>query len=340
MKNTIIATAALLAGSLYSQAQTTSVATEPVGFVSVTVPAASDAAVGAPLAQASVYQGVIQSISGTGPSYVITAAGTTGWTTGQFVFAQGTQNSYYYVQIATGNREGLVAMVTANDSSTITVTVPTGDDLNNVSTNAAPISPATTGDSITIVPYWTLPTLITGVPNGTQAILYPTNVAGTNLSGTLYTLTSNGWKQGSTDATYTYLPPYQGFTLRNNSASAITVSITGSVPMATSRMILRTINAGVSQDQRIFFNSPVPEYLSNTDLGINPGDALYVIDNTATGKNKSGVKIQWTGSKWLQGGTDVTSTYQLLPGTSYILRKIQTSSPGTVVSSGLQSYLQ
>ena len=110
--------------------------------------------------------------------------------------------------------------------------------------------------------------------------------------------------------------------------------------MATSRMVVRTLSPNTSQDQRIFFNSPVPELLANVGLNLSPFDAVYVIDNSATGQNKAGTKITWTGSQWKIGSTDVTATYQLQPGTSYILRKIQTATPGTSVSSHLQSYLQ
>ncbi len=346
MKKILFAAAVVLAGSLSCQAQVT---TDPVGFVSVTVPAASDAAVGVPLGLASEFQGVIQSISGN----TITMAGTPGWTASQFLYvapvgsAASTQPKTYYIRIDSGVREGLIATITANDASSVTITVPNGDDLTGVLTNAA----NGTGDSISIAPYWTLATLITGVPAGTKVLLYPTNTtttipgypanqSGINIAGTAYTYTGTNWKNGSFTGDDTILPAYQGFTVRNNSAAAITISITGSVPMSTSRMVLRTLSSNTSQDQRIFFNSPVPELLSSTNLGLTPGDSVLTIDNTATGQNKAGNKITWTGTQWRQGNNDVTSTYMLQPGTSYILRKISTATPGNSISTHLQSYLQ
>ncbi|MDB6138302.1 MAG: hypothetical protein JWO94_1374, partial [Verrucomicrobiaceae bacterium] len=176
MKKTIVAAVLTLLGSLYSQAQ--SVVTDPVGFVSVTVPTQSDAALGAPLGRANEYQGVIQSIGGVSGN-VITVAGTPGWLTSQFIYVLGTQPKTYYARIDSGVREGLIATITANDTSSITITVPSGDDLVGVLTSAA----NTTGDSISIAPYWTLPTLLSAVPTGTQALLYPTNASGINIAG-------------------------------------------------------------------------------------------------------------------------------------------------------------
>ena len=332
MNKIILAAAVSLVGSLYSQAQT--VTTDPVGFVSVTVPAASDAALGAPLARASEYQGVIQSISGS----QITVAGTPGWVASQFLYVSGSQPKTYYARIDSGVREGLIGTITANDATSVTITIPTGDDLTGVLTSAL----NTTGDSISIAPYWTLATLISGIPAGTQVLTYPTNTSGINLAASAtYVYTGTNWQQGITLANDVILPPSQGFTLRNNSASVTTVSITGSVPMATSRLVVRTLAASTRQDQRIFFNSPVPEFIGNTGLGTAPGDQLLIIDNSTTGKNKANsVTLTWSGTKWLNGVTDVTATYQLLPGTSYILRKAQSASPATSVASHLQSYLQ
>ena len=339
MKKSLLAVAVSLAASLYSQAQSSSVTTDPVGFVSVTVPAASDAALGAPLGRANEYQGVIQSLSGTTGSVTLTVAGTPGWLASQFVYAVGTQPKTYYVRIDTGTaREGLIGTITANDATSITFTVPTGDDLVGVKTNAVD----GTGDSISIAPYWTLQTLVTGVPAGTQLLTYPTNVAGLNVAAAVtYVFTGTNWQQGATVMNDVILPPGQGFTLRNNSASAVTISITGSVPMATNRFVVRTLAANTRQDQRIFFNSPVPETIGNTGLGTQAGDQLLIIDNSIAGKNKSSsLTLTWTGTQWKNGANDVTTTYQLQPGSSYILRKAQTASPTSVVTTHLQSYLQ
>ena len=338
MKKSLLTAAAILAASLSSQAQ--SVVTDPVGFVSVTVPAASDAALGAPLGRANEYQGVIQSVSGTTGSVQVTVAGTPGWLASQFLYVSGSQPKNYYARIDTGLREGLIGQITANDTTSVTITVPTGDDLVGVKTNAVD----GTGDSISIAPYWTLGTLVpaSGVAAGTQILTYPTATAGINLSAqTIYFSTGTAWSTAGTASDDVIIPPMVGFTLRNNSASPVTISITGSVPMATNRSVVRTLLASKQQDQRIFFNSPVPEYIGNSGLGSTAGDQLLVFDNSASGKNKSAsVILVWTGANWSNAGTNVSNLFQLQPGTSYVLRKAPAATPGTTVTAHLQSYLQ
>jgi len=313
-------------------AQTTA-ATDPVGFVSISVPAASDYSLGFPLHRPSEFQGVIQSISGN----TITVAGTPGWSTSQFVYAQGTQAKTYYVQIDSGTKEGQYAKITANDATSITLTLNSGDDLSNILTNAA----NGTGDMISIIPYWTPSTLFSGMTPGTQLLLFPSGTAGINLAASFaYVFSGSSWFQGATNVDDAVLDLGLGLVLRNNSASVASVAVTGAVPMTANRYLFRTLAANTKQDNRFFFNSPVPEIIGNTGLGITPGDQLLVFDNTATGKNKAPVfSIVWSGSAWFQGATDVTATFALQPGTSYILRKNSTASPQTFVSSGLPSYL-
>lgn len=317
------------------------VVTAPVGFVSVTVPAASDAALGAPLSRAEEFQGVIESISGN----TITVAGTPGWTANQFVYASGTQPKTYFARIDSGAKEGLIATIASNSTGSVTVTLPSGEDFTNISTNAALVSPATTGDSISIAPYWTPASLITGVVAGTQILRYPTATPGTNLSSAAtYLFNGTNWFQGATNVNDVAFGNAEGFVLRNNSASPQTISITGSVPMTGHRTRLVTLAANTSQDQRIFYNSPIPEIIGNVfpPTALTAGDRLLAFDNTATGKNKSSsATLLWTGSAWMQGSTNVTTTYQLQPGNSYVFRKNQSgASPSVATWSDLQSYLQ
>jgi uncharacterized protein (TIGR02597 family) len=337
MKRIQFAVALLAACAGFTHGQ---VVTAPVGFVSVTVPAASDAALGAPLSRAEEFQGVIQSITGN----TITVAGTPGWTANQFVYASGTQPKTYYARIDSGTKEGLIATIASNGTGSVTLTLPSGEDLTNISTNAALVSPATTGDSISIAPYWTPASLITGVVAGTQLLRFSASTAGINLpSSSVYVFSGTNWMQGVSVVNDVTFGSFEGFVLRNNSASPQTISITGSVPMTGVRSKLYTLAANTSQDQRLFYNSPIPESIGNVfpPTSLAAGDRLLVFDNAASGKNKgASAVLVWTGSAWMQGVTNVTTTFQLQPGTSYVLRKNQTSSPSSVVWSDLQGYLQ
>jgi uncharacterized protein (TIGR02597 family) len=312
--------------------------TDPVGFVSVTVPAASDASLGAPLGRASEFQGVIQSIAGN----TITMAGTPNFAANAFVYSAGVQAKTYFLRIDSDTKEGLILPITANGTASVDVTVPAGEDLTGVLTNAANV----TGSSVSIAPYWTPSTLITGVLTGTQLLRYPTNVAGTNLSSaSTYVFNGTNWLQGVTNVNDVVFGPYEGFVLRNNSTTTPqTISITGSVPMTGTRNRLYTLAASTSQDLRIFYNSPIPEFIGSVfnPTALATGDRLLAFDNAAAGKNKAAAAtLIWNGTAWLQGVTNVSATYQLQPGSSYVFRKAQTgASAASVVWTDLQSYLQ
>lgn len=340
----------LLTAIALAQSSLFGVSTDPVGFVSVSVPANSDAVLAVPLNRAAEFKGVIQSISGN----VITVAGTPAWTANQFVQSLPGQTKTYAVQIAAGAKEGMIGRITANGTDTITVTLDNGDDLTNIGTVAAPLDPDGAGpltaqaDQIDIMPYWTPISLVNaGISAGTNILLFPTSTPGVNLSaGTILTYTGTGWLNTSTftDASHTSLGFGQGFVLRNNHASNVaTVSFVGSVPMSKHRSVIRTLAGNTSQDQWIAYNSPVPTLIGQSGLGFSPGDNLLVFDNSTSGKNKSATQILvYTGSSWLNtnGFANVTNTFYLQPGFGYLLRKNQTATPQNFVWQNLQSYLQ
>jgi len=315
------------------------VETDPVGFISVTVPTASDVALGAPLARPNEFQGVIESISGS----TITVAGTPGWTASQFQYVSGSQPKTYYLRVDSGAKEGLVLPISTNGTSSVTITLPSGEDLSGISTNQVPVAPYATGEVVSIAPYWTLGSLLPGAVAGTQILALPADTAGVNLAPITYTSNGTNWLRGVTNSNDVCLVEYQGIIVRNNSTTqSLTVTVTGAVPMAGYRLRLKTLAANTRQDYRFFYNSPIPEVIGNviSSSSLSPGDQFLFTDNNAVGKNKPSTTLTWNGSNWLQGATVVTSTFTLQPGWSYLFRKIQNASPGSVVWSDLPSYLQ
>ncbi len=310
--------------------------TDPVGYVSVAVPANSDVALGAPLGRPTEFQGVIQSISGS----TITVSGTPGWTANQFVYASGTQSKTYFLRVDSGSKEGLILPIVSNGVSELTVTIPAEENLTGINTVAADGS----GEQVSIAPYWTVGTLFSGAIAGTQMLVTQGNVAGINLPSTTYTYNGTNWLRGATPANDDILLVGQGVTVRNNNTTTpLTLAITGAVPMTAHRMRLATLAGNTRQDIRIFYNSPVPEVIGNAfnANALLPGDQLLYVDNSASGKNKPATTLVWNGTNWLQGATPVTTTFTLQPGHSYIFRKNQTGgAPSSVTWSDLQSYLQ
>lgn len=335
MKKLHLLTLGVLVALSTVQGQTT-VSTDPVGFVSVSVPTQSDVALGAPLHRPSEFQGVVQSISGN----VLVVAGAPGWSANQFVYVQNVQPKTYYVRIDSGAKEGMVAQITQNDSTSVTVTAPAGEDLTGILTNAAD----GTGDFISIAPYWTLSSLVAGAVAGTQVLVLPSNVAGINLSPTTYTFNGTNWLRGATVSNDDVIAPYQGVTVRNNSTTTVlSLTMTGSVPMSAHRLRLATLAANTRQDTRIFYNSPIPEVIGSVfnSSALMAGDQFLYTDNSASGKNKPSTTLVWNGTNWLQGATVVTGTFTLQPGQSYVFRKNQTgATPSGLVWSDIPPYLQ
>ena len=338
----------LLTAIALAQSSLFGVSTDPVGFVSVSVPANSDAVLAVPLNRAAEFKGVIQSISGN----VITVAGTPAWIANQFVQSLPSQVKTYAVQIAGGAKEGMIGRITANDVDTITVTLDSGDDLTNIGTVTTPLDPDGAGpltaqaDQIDIMPYWTPASLLPSTtPSGTRMLLYSGTVPGVNIAAST-TLQYNGtnWVNIQTLATSTHsiLKFADAFVLRNNSASPLDFSMVGSVPMTSHRAILKTLTANLAQDNRVGYSSPVPEIIGNTGLGFANGDRLLAYNNAATGQNKApSTTLQFNGTAWINIQTlqNVTTTFTLQPGFGYVYRRAANATPGATAWSDVQSYL-
>ncbi|MCB1209080.1 MAG: TIGR02597 family protein [Verrucomicrobiales bacterium] len=343
MKRNLAITAALFALVGAASAQNTAT-TDPVGFVSVTVPAQSDAVLAVPLNRSAAFKGKIQTISGN----VITVAGTPAWTANQFVQAIPTQNDTFAIQIATGSKEGLIAKVTANTVDTLTVQFDAGDDLSGV--KSVDIDGILNADEIDVMPYWTPSTLIASPPNGSELFAFSlpgsNGPIGTNLSPSslmVYDAGSGAWLDQISEESVAHVALKFGsaFGFRNNSGAGFVYSCVGSVPMSKYRALLATLAGNTDQDIRIGYASPVPELLSAVNFPAASGDQIFAYDNAAVGKNKSPSQILvYDGASWLDSTTEEpVPTFTFQPGFGYVFRKFRTSNASVAVWSDLQSYL-
>ena len=342
MKKTVFLFALSLGSAALAQV---TVETDPVGFVSIPVPAQSDAILGACLNRAAVFKGKVESISGT----TITVAGTPGWQANQFVQTLPGQTDTFAVHFATGIKEGLFAKVSANSANSITVELASAnsaDDLSGVKSNA--VDGAGNGDEIDILPYWTPNTLFGGVtlPDQVELYVYDNDQVGQNIapSAPMAYFTGFGWFEtiGFSDQSHRPINFGSGYIFRNTSGGEVTVTLVGSVPMSEHRIVLRTLAANTAQDQRITYSSPVPEALASLNLGAEDFDELFIFDNTTSGINKAPTPLVYSSGRWYNSISfaDVTDTTTLQPGTSIVYRKAATASPGQFVWADLQSYLQ
>ncbi len=343
-----LAALALAQGSLFA------VNTDPVGFVSVTVKANSDATIAVPLSRTSEYKGVIQSIAGS----TITIAGTSpAWEIAPMKFVQAlpAQPNTYAVKIASGSKEGMFAKITANGPNTVTVQRDAGDDLSGILTEAA--NGVGTGDHIDIVAYWTPATLFSVVPPvGFSIAGFQDPGPGINFgSSELYAHAgSNIWEDGingGDTAISTNFPLRFGAALiaRNSSGADYSATFVGSVPMTKARIRFSTIAANTAQDQYIGYMAPIPEPLATPTvpnalgLPVQVGDSIQGFDNTLSGINQGSAELYvWNGTAWedgINGGEIHTTAVTLKPGFGYIFQKAATASPTSVVWSHVPSYL-
>lgn len=339
LSTTLLGAFALLGAAGFSYGQTATATSDPVGFVSVTVPANSDAVLAVPLSRPAVFKGVIQSIAGN----VITVAGTSpAWTTNQFVQALPGQVNTYAVQLASGTKEGLTGKITANAANTVTIQLDPAENLTGVNTEAA--NGTGNGDHIDILPYWTPKSLITStVTNGSQILLFESTNAGVNLSSSnSYGYDSGAWADETTfdSADNSPLGFGRSFVFRNTGA-ALTISMAGSVPMNKHRIVIRNYGTG-DQDIPIGFASPVTTPIGSVGLNFTEDDQLLVFNNSQPGQNKSAAQILYytNADGWVDDTFQpVGTTFMLQPGMGYIFRKRSTGAAGTYVWTALQTYL-
>ncbi len=342
-----------------------------VGFNTITALGNSDTRFSVPLHRSSVYQELVQSVSGN----VITVQGLPGWTLNQLVYAAGSQTNTYYVSVGSGSKTGMYYTVTANsvDSGTSNTTTLTldlaGDVINGGVVN---------GNSILIIPYWTFATLfpnqqgittttsISGGGTCTRVFIPDLNTAGVDLAAVAqyyyYSGTGfggAGWRRSGGGASSIKnndpISPDAFLIVRQDGVgtSAI-ITATGSVPMGERKYIIGTVNANVEQDNAVAVDVPVPLTLTQSNLfqsgafigtasiSGSGGDKLFVFDDATVGFNKAAFKQYYYftgagfgGAGWRLSGGGATSIRNsdlvFQPGSGYVIRKIASPSPASVV---------
>jgi uncharacterized protein (TIGR02597 family) len=296
-----------IAAIAFSLTASQAVETDPVGFVSVTASANTDSPIGLPLARASVLQTTVASVS----SNVITVNSTL--IASQFVYASPVQTNRYYLSVKStlapsSSAKGKWFEVLSNGTSTLTV--------DPGSTASVQSQGLTAGDSVELIPFWTLNTLF---PNGqgitaTTDIDFPQDlilqlpqtVAGVNLAASksaiystdLVNLTSVGWYDAGTfDPVGDDIILPDTYLIFRNKGAAQSLNIVGSVPVATAKTT-SIVRLSPTQRQDNFVVNPFPVAVSlpelelfesgafqaTTDIDF-PKDVLFVYQGTETGFN-------------------------------------------------------
>jgi len=362
-----------LAGlSWLGNAQAQTVATDPVGAISLTFKGSSDTFVSLPFHRPVALETQVQSISGN----VVTVSAAANLTASQFAPAVDGQPTNY-LQFTTGNRQGMFYTITSNDGTTITLD-PNGDV--GLSGNVS------SGDTFQVIPYWTLNTLF---PNGqgvngspgtspssrNSVILFPDNVTpGINLSAAssyyYFNGTTNGgvgWRKvGGSVQTITndfVLYPDNCYIVRNSIPGDTQSVLVGAVPMTTFATPLSTRGNNTSQDIFIGFAIPSTTTLAGSNLvgsgafvgspSTSPSlrnDQLLVFDNTTPTINRSAFATYYYyngtnngGPGWRQVSGNVSVIHDsdpiFQPGNGFIIRKKATPTPQPLIWTAVPTYL-
>lgn len=301
-----------LLGALLAVGAADAAATDPVGYVSLgnagTVPGLTDMSVAIPLDRPVEFAGTVLSVSGSDLNF----SGTPGFTAGAF-----TATVPYIVKIESGAKAGLVALVTANDVDTTTVS------FQNTDTFAGVLA----GDQVSVRKAWTVSSFFAGntVPDFCEFGVWEGIASGIDLAPdkVYYNFGGNWFDQSDdSDANNVVIYPNEGFRLRNTSATAITnLVVSGEVPTTNSRVFVNG-DAG-QQDSQISYFTPTSEIIGNANIGAGNFDQLLVFDVTQTGfDNAPAFTYYYFGGSWFDASddSDVTATLQLQGGQRYIYR--------------------
>jgi len=330
----LLSGAALLSvSSLAAQTATTA----PVGYVTLTVNATSDAKLGVPLSQATSFNGAVSSVA----SGTITVANSVPDVT--------TASHFVLVTTEAGSLKGNWYQVTGSTSSTITV----AEDLAALG--------LTSSDTISVIPFWTLNTLLpdggalppsADVSNpGAQLSVYDVNDTGINLIPSASYLYHSGeqgpagWYDvnniGAGIQDSAVLSPETFIAVKNDTGSVANIVIKGSVPTDVLSTSVLSRSAG-SQDSLIFNPYPAPILLNDSNLVTdsvlrpspdvsNPSDQILVFSSTPTGYNALPdiFLLYHSGEQgpagWYDinniGGGEIGATYSIPEGAAFIIRR-------------------
>jgi|GEM_PF-2458073 len=324
--------AALFAAG-FAQASVTATTT-PVGYVSLgdttvgqpAVKAGTDVSISIPLSQPTQFRGLIGSVAGS----VITISGTP---------ALGDLTTFpHVVKIESGARSGLVALITASTTNTVTVAVQSGDDLTGV----------TNTDTISISNAWTVAGLLgTSLPVNTSLLGFSGTSTGQNLAADLiWQFDGTNWIDTNTfnPADNAVLYPGETLILRNDAVTPITsLVVSGEVSTSNSRLVVQSA-AVTGTDNMISFVGAASQVIGTSGLSAiaHVNDEILANDNSATGENKAAVTaIQFDGTDWIDTNSfdTVTSTFKLEPGVGYTFRTDPSHPVGSSVWTSLPDFV-
>jgi uncharacterized protein (TIGR02597 family) len=306
----LLALALLAPGVLFAQ---TTAKTTPVGYSTLAlggIPSGGDAFLSVPLDRGTASAGSIASITGDNE---INIQGAPGYTAAQWTATP------HIIKVTSGSKNGFYALITANDSDTLTVNLPTGQTLAGV----------TAGDKVEVQQAWTASSFLgSAIPADTELYQYSGITPGTNVAADfLYIYDGSSWLDGvSGEPVDPVMYPGEAFVLRNVSASAIpAIVVSGQVPVSKYTNIITNYGDG-QQDLPFGIVSPIDQTLAESGLTAIAAadDEVNFYDNAATGVNKAPFSsIVFDGTDWLDAvsGEPVSADFKIKAGEGFVYRR-------------------
>lgn len=320
------------------------VTTNPVGYMTITVPAQSDKKISVPLQTATTWSGASVSVA----TNTITFANSS-FTAGQF------GNGTHMIQVSSGTLTGRIFKILSNDTNSITVD-PVGS--NNIVDQGFAAT-----NTVNVRPYWTLDTLFEnggGVGQNSDPFSPVTMIQFFSNSTTSINKSSSetyfyydgsqggdaGWYNndalGDGPQGGKILDPANPIAIRNLTNDVLSIVMPGSVPMISQTALVMAD----TQDNDTILQQPFPTDISLIESNLresgavaassdpfSPTDIVFTYDPAGTGLNpsSSGAYFYYDGSQggdagWydmdaLENGTIPTTTKTLKAGSQIVIRK-------------------
>ncbi|MEI7774004.1 MAG: TIGR02597 family protein [Verrucomicrobiota bacterium] len=320
---------------LESHAQTTA-NTTPVGYINVSIPAATpptiteqSVAFSAPLYNSPDFQGAVASIDNT---TTITLTGAA-FTTGNFATAVAPRG----LRVMTGAQVGVLFLVTANTTNQITVALPSGvTDINTILTvgNTVQIVPVNTFGSLFGT---TTPILTSGASaNDADVVFLLSKSGGADLWQTYFHNGSNWRLAGAvSNQNNTIIYPDEGVFIVHRGTSPVTLTMMGAVPSTNEQTDL--FGSGSTFLANRF---PVDIQLVNsgihtisgwvTNASPNVADKVYLWDTTS----RVWQTYFHNGTNWRRAGSGANqNTTVIKAGSAVVLSR--SSATGTALNQPL-----
>ncbi len=316
-----------------AMAQTT-VATDPVGFTTLTVNAKPADKRGFTLlslnmTRPTVFQGLVPS----GGASTANNATTLTFAANSFTanqFAPAPNGASHYVEVANGPKAGLVSDIQSATTSSITL----ADD----------ISAAVTAGSTTIKirPLWTLAAAfgannsagLLGASSSSQAdTIQVFDAASGAFISYFYSTLNNRWQKGAADASNEVIPPDAGLRIERKAGTSVNFTLAGAVKLGPTGLFVQGGSVPANPQNSNYLPNPYPLdtvtlansglYTANAATGVQGASTSSQADTVSFYDTASGVFTNYyyntANNRWQIGAADASNV--VIPAGAAVLIK-------------------